>query len=127
MRSNRDGKYLNYLRLPEGQCYNASTYKCTNHKANMGGSDWCIMLFSDALTHCDSDPNCGGYTMTTAEWFHTKYDKKGEVAVHLTGANQKSIPCPLAEWSSYEKQKASRHTPVTYGRSTCENKLVNTN
>jgi len=115
----RDGKYFNYLRLSDGECHNCSTYKCTNHKANMGGSEWCIMLFPDALSHCDSDPNCGGYTMTTAEWFHTKYDKKGQVAVHLAKAGQKSIPC-ISEWSTYEKQKTIRDTPVVYGRSTCE-------
>jgi len=117
----RDGKYLNYLRLPEGECFNCSTYKCTNHKANMGGSEWCIMLFPAALAHCDSDPNCGGYTMTTAKWFHEKYDQNGQVAVHLSKANEKPIVCPLAEWSSYDKQNTVRDTPVMYGRSTCAN------
>jgi hypothetical protein len=116
----RDGKYFNYLRLPDGECHNCSTYKCTNHKANLGGSEWCIMLFPDALAHCDSDINCGGYTMTTAEWFHTKYDKNGQVAVHLNKIGPKPISCPLSEWSSYEKQKSIRSTPVIYGRSTCE-------
>jgi len=116
----RDGKYNNYLRLEDGQCYNCSTYKCTNSKQNLGGSEWCIMLFNDALNHCDSDPNCGGYTMTTAEWFHKKYDKNGDVAVHLTEYGQKPIVCPVPEWSSYEKQKDIRNTPVIYGRSTCE-------
>jgi len=116
-----DGKYLNYLRLPDGECQNCSTYKCANHKKNLGGSEWCIMLFHDALAHCDSDINCGGYTMTTAEWFHKKYDKNGQVAVHLHKIDQKSIDCPLSEWSSYEKQKTIRSTPVIYGRSTCGN------
>ena len=119
---NRDGKFLNYLRLPDGECHNCSTYKCTSHKANMGGSEWCIMLFPDALAHCDSDPNCGGYTMTTAEWFHKKYDKSGQVAVHLAKVGQKTVPCLLTEWSSYDKQKAIRDSPVIYGRSTCENR-----
>ena len=86
----------------------------------MGGSEWCIMYFADALAHCDADPNCGGYTMTTSEWFHTKYDKKGQIAVHLSKAGQKPIACPIPEWSSYEKQTTVRKTPVTYGRSTCE-------
>ncbi len=122
---NRDGKYFNYLRLPDGQCNNCSTYKCTNHKGNLGGSEWCIMLFDDAIDHCDSDPNCGGYTMTTAEWFHSKYDKNGQVAVHLTKLGEKSIDCPVSEWSSYEKQKFLRHTPIIYGRSTCEKRLQN--
>ena len=63
-----------------------------------------LCIFSDALDHCNSDPNCGGYTMTTGEWFHTKYDKKGKVAVHLYKVGQKTIPCP-PEWSSYAKQK----------------------
>ncbi|CAF1612873.1 unnamed protein product, partial [Rotaria sordida] len=54
----RNGKYFNYLRLPDVQCHNCSTYKCTNHKSNMGGSEWFIMLFPDALAHCDSDPDC---------------------------------------------------------------------
>jgi hypothetical protein len=121
----RDGKYYNYLRLPEGECHNCSTYKCTNHKSNLGGSEWCIMLFPDAVNHCDSDSNCGGYTMTTGEWFHKKYDKNGQVAVHLNKAAQKTIPCP-SEWSSYEKQKDIRHTPIVYGRSTCENNNENT-
>jgi len=116
----REGKYRNYLRLPEGECYNCSTYKCTNHTANMGGSDWCIMLFPAALAHCDSDPNCGGYTMTTAQWFRTKYDKNGQLAVHLTRAGDKPMVCPLAEWSSYEKQNSIRNSPVSYGRSTCD-------
>jgi len=117
----QEGKYFNYLRLPDGECYNCSTYKCTNNKANMGGSDWCIMLFPAALAHCDSDPNCGGYTMTTAEWFHTKHDKNGQVAVHLTKVGEKYINCSYSEWSSYEKQNAIRDTPVIYGRSTCPN------
>ncbi|CAF1229041.1 unnamed protein product [Rotaria sordida] len=117
----RNGKYLNYLRLPDGQCHNCSTYKCTNHKSNMGGSEWCIMLFPDALAHCDTDPNCGGYTMTTAEWFHKKYDKNGQVAVHLAKSGQKPISCLLSEWSSYEKQNVIRDTPVTYGITTCGN------
>ena len=87
----------------------------------MGGSEWCIMLFPDAVAHCDSDPNCGGYTMTTADWFHEKYDKNGQTAVHLTKAGQKPMPCPVpAEWSSYEKQTAARNSPIIYGRSTCE-------
>jgi len=116
-----DGKFFNYLRLPDGECHNCSTYKCTNQKTNMGGSEWCIMLFPDALTHCDADPNCGGYTMTTAEWFHKKYDKNGHIAVHLAKVGQKSVPCLLSEWSSYDKQKAIRESPVTYGRSTCDN------
>ncbi|CAF3815836.1 unnamed protein product [Rotaria sp. Silwood1] len=119
------GKYFNYLRLPDGECHNCSTYKCTNHKLNMGGSEWCIMLFPDALVHCDSDPNCGGYTMTTAEWFHTKYDKNGQVAVHLAKSGQKSFACSLSEWSSYEKQNTIRDVPVIYGRSTCGNESVN--
>ncbi|CAF3705823.1 unnamed protein product [Rotaria sp. Silwood1] len=117
-------KYFNYLRLPDGECHNCSTYKCTNHNSNMGGSEWCIMLFSDALAHCDSDPNCGGYTMTTAEWFHTKYDKNRQVAVHLAKSGQKSIACPLSEWSSYEKQNTIRDVPVIYGKSTCGNESV---
>lgn len=122
---NREGKYLNYLRLPDGECYNCSSYKCTNHTANMGGSEWCIMLFSDAVAHCDSDPNCGGYTMTNSEWFHKKYDKNGQVAVHLCTAGEKPIACPTNEqWSSYEKQSAHRQTPITYGRSTCETRSV---
>jgi len=119
--SKLNGKYFNYLRLPDGECHNCSTYKCTNHKSNMGGSEWCIMLFSDALSHCDSDPNCGGYTMTTASWFHTKYDKNGQKAVHLNKIGQKPIACLLSEWSSYEKQNTVRDTPVVYGKSTCEN------
>jgi len=118
---NGEKNNFNYLRLPDGQCHNCSTYKCTNHKSNMGGSEWCIMLFPDAIAHCNSDPNCGGYTMTTAEWFHKKYDKNSQVAVHLNKANEKTIDCLLSEWSSYEKQKDTRHTPITYGRSTCEN------
>jgi hypothetical protein len=88
----------------------------------MGGADWCIMLFPAALAHCDADPNCGGYTMTTAEWFHKEHDKSGQVAVHLTKAGEKLIPCPVGEWSSYEKQTAVRDTPVIYGRSTCGNR-----
>lgn len=90
----------------------------------MGGSEWCIMLFSDAIAHCDADPNCGGYTMSTAEWFHKKYDKNQQVAVHLTkaGQEQQPIECPVSDWSSYEKQKATRSTPVIYGRSTCEDR-----
>lgn len=115
----KEGKHLNYLRLLDGQCHNCSTYKCTSHKANMGGSEWCIMLFSDALAHCDSDPNCGGYTMTTADWFHKQYDKNGQVAVHLTKLGEKPFNCSLSEWSSYEKQNTVRDTPVVYGRSTC--------
>jgi len=118
---NSEGKYLNYLRLKDGECHNCSTYKCTNSKENMGGSEWCIMLFPAALAHCDADPNCGGYTMTTAEWFHTKYDKNGQVAVHLAKAGQKPINCSYSEWSSYEKQNSIRDTPVIYGRSTCAN------
>jgi len=90
----------------------------------MGGSDWCIMLFPAALAHCDADPNCGGYTMTTEAWFHTKYDKNGQVAVHLTKAGQKPMNCSLTQWSSYEKQNTIRDTPVIYGRSTCENRSV---
>lgn len=117
---NSGGKYFNYLRLPEGKCSNCSSYKCTNHKANMGGSEWCIMLFSDAITHCDSDPNCGGYSMSTAEWFHEKYDKNQQVAVHLSKAGQEPIDCPLSEWSSYVKQKTTRTTPIVYGVSTCD-------
>jgi len=35
----------------------------------------------------------------------------------------KSIACPLSEWSSYDKQKDVRGTPVVYGRSTCENSI----
>lgn len=125
MESRTDQKF-NYLRLVEGECYNCSTYKCTDHKANMGGSEWCIMLFPDAIAHCNSDSECGGYTMTTAEWFHEKYDKDGQVAVHLTKAGQKTMPCPSpAEWSSYEKQKTTRSTPITYGRSTCEARYNN--
>ncbi|CAF2994226.1 unnamed protein product [Rotaria socialis] len=76
---------------------------------------------SDALAHCNSDSNCGGYTMTTAEWFHKKYDKNGQVAVHLSKHGEKSIPCLLTEWSSYEKQNQTRRSPVLYGKSTCEN------
>nr|ACD54647.1 unknown [Adineta vaga] len=114
-----NGKHLNYARLLDGQCFNCSTYKCTNHKANMGGSEWCIMLFQDALNHCDSDPNCGGYTMTTARWFHEQYDKKGQVAVHLTKAGEKPFNCSFTEWSSYEKQNSIRDTPVVYGKTTC--------
>lgn len=83
------------------------------------------MLFPDAIAHCNSDVNCGGYTMSTAEWFHEKYDKNGQIAVHLTKANEQIIPCPVAEWSSYEKQKSVRTSPLLYGRSTCENRLVN--
>ncbi|CAF3365390.1 unnamed protein product [Rotaria socialis] len=119
--NDKNGKYFNYLRLRDGECYNCSTYKCTDHKSNMGGSEWCIMLFSDALAHCNSDSNCGGYTMTTAEWFHKKYDKNGQVAVHLSKHGEKSIPCLLTEWSSYEKQNQTRRSPVLYGKSTCEN------
>ncbi|CAF1223299.1 unnamed protein product [Adineta ricciae] len=114
-----DGKYLNYVRLLDGQCFNCSTYKCTTHKANMGGSEWCIMLFPDALAHCDSDADCGGYTMTTARWFHEQYDKNGQVAVHLTKAGEKTFNCSFTEWSSYEKQNTIRDTPVVYGKTTC--------
>ena len=120
----RDGKHLNYVRLFDGQCHNCSTYKCTTHKANMGGAEWCIMLFPDALAHCDSDPNCGGYTMTTADWFHKQYDKNGQVAVHLTKAGEKPFNCSFSEWSSYEKLTTIRDTPVTYGKTTCPERSV---
>lgn len=116
-------KYFNYLRLPDGLCHNCSTYKCTNHTSNLGGSEWCIMLFEDAIDHCNSDKNCGGYTMTTAEWFHKKYDKNGQVAVHLNNNDKISINCSFSEWSSYEKQEDTRSTPITYGKTTCENRF----
>lgn len=87
----------------------------------MGGSEWCIMLFPDALAHCDSDPNCGGYTMTTAQWFHKQYDKNGQVAVHLTKVGEKPFNCSFTEWSSYEKQNTIRDTPIIYGKTTCPN------
>lgn len=82
------------------------------------------MLFDEAIKHCDSDINCGGYTMTTAKWFHDKHDKNGQVAVHLNNNDKKLINCSLSQWSSYEKQNDIRSTPITYGRSTCDKKLA---
>jgi hypothetical protein len=117
----------NYLRLPDGQCNNCSTYKCTNHKANLGGAEWCIMRFSEAIRHCNGDPNCGGYTMTTADWFHTKYNDTADQSVHLFKATEKPIVCPSSDWSSYEKQNETRRSPITYGRSTCDTRFVRGN
>jgi len=112
--------HYNYLRLPEGKCYDGSTYKCTDHKDNLGGSEWCIMPFPIAIAHCDSDPTCAGYAMNTATSFHKKYDRNGEVAVHLVKTSAKTVPCTSSEWSGYEKLSTVRSTPVVYGESSCD-------
>jgi len=109
----------NYVRLPEGTCYDGSTYKCTNQKDNLGGSEWCIMLFPAAITQCDSDPQCGGYAINTAGAFHSKYDRNGQRAVHLVKIDAKKVSCSTPEWSGYEKLKTVRTTPTEYGASTC--------
>lgn len=116
----RDMKHYDYIRLPEGKCFDGSTYKCTDKPTNLGGSEWCIMLFPDAITHCDSDPSCAGYAINTAQSFRSKYDRNGKRAVHLVKVGEKTVPCSSTEWSGYEKQKSIRTTPVEFGTSTCD-------
>jgi len=116
----REMTHHDYIRLPEGKCFDGSTYKCTEKPTNLGGSEWCIMLFPDAIAHCDTDPSCAGYAINTAQSFRSKYDRNGKRAVHLVKIGEKTVPCSSTEWSGYEKQKTIRTIPVEFGTSTCD-------
>jgi len=115
----RGSKYYNYLPLGDNECNDCSVYKCTNHKDNLGGAEWCILPFSVAIDLCDSDPTCGGYTMTIAQSFHKKYDRNGEPAVHLTKTGGPRVRCAGADWVSYDKQRNTRESLVTYAPTIC--------
>ncbi|CAF4248773.1 unnamed protein product, partial [Rotaria magnacalcarata] len=81
-----------------------ASYNCNNNPKNRV-SGYCVLTIPDALTQCNSDPNCGGIEVTTNANWHSAYDANGETVVQLFAVG--SATNPNSEWSFYNKPKPS--------------------
>ncbi|CAF3384013.1 unnamed protein product [Rotaria socialis] len=77
-----------------------SQYNCNSNPSNRV-SGFCILTIPDALTLCNSDPNCGGFDVTTNVDWHNAYDVNGQTVVQLFTAGAPTNP--TTEWSFYSK------------------------
>ncbi|CAF4364035.1 unnamed protein product, partial [Rotaria magnacalcarata] len=89
----------NYVAGGKGMIH-TGTYHCNNNSKNIVPG-YCILTLADALIHCNSDPTCGGYGVTTNAGWHAAYDRNGQSAVQLFLLNSPRIP--NREWNSFNK------------------------
>ncbi|CAF1617781.1 unnamed protein product, partial [Rotaria magnacalcarata] len=79
-----------------------TSYNCNSNPKNRV-SGHCILTIPDALTQCNSDPNCGGIGVTTNADWHNAYDANGETVVQLFAVG--TATTPNAEWNSFNKRQ----------------------
>ncbi|CAF4495267.1 unnamed protein product, partial [Rotaria socialis] len=79
-----------------------ASYNCDSNPKNVV-SGYCVLTIPDALTQCDSDPNCGGIEVTTNVGWHNAYDVNGETVVQLFAVG--SATNPNAEWNCFNKNQ----------------------
>ncbi|CAF3635144.1 unnamed protein product, partial [Rotaria socialis] len=86
-----------------------SQYNCNSNPSNRV-SGFCILTIPDALTQCNSDPNCGGFDVTTNVDWHNAYDVNGQTVVQLFTAGAPTNP--TTEWSFYSKPQPTIGTSI---------------
>ncbi|CAF3610740.1 unnamed protein product [Rotaria socialis] len=91
----------NYASGGDGIIHVAS-YNCNSNPKNVV-SGYCVLTIPDALTQCNSDPNCGGIEVTTNVGWHNAYDVNGQTVVQLFAVG--SATNPNAEWNYFNKNQ----------------------
>ncbi|CAF2026360.1 unnamed protein product [Rotaria magnacalcarata] len=79
-----------------------TSYNCNSNPKNRV-SGYCILTIPDALTQCNSDPNCGGIEVTTNVGWHNAYDVNGQTVVQLFAVD--SATTPNSEWNCFNKHQ----------------------
>ncbi|CAM2721068.1 unnamed protein product [Rotaria socialis] len=93
----------NYSLGGEGLIH-ATLYACNSNPKNRV-PDFCVLTIPDALRQCNSDPNCGGYDVTTNINWHNTYDVNGQTVVQLFAAG--AATSTNTEWSFYDKPRST--------------------
>lgn len=79
-------------------------YTCDDNPNNRARG-YCILSFPDALKHCNQDPNCGGYGITTNQGWHQSFDRDESPAVELFPIG--SQPIYNFEWIAFIKDDSN--------------------
>ncbi|CAF4975676.1 unnamed protein product, partial [Rotaria magnacalcarata] len=77
-----------------------TAYNCNSNPKNRVAG-YCVLTIPDAVAHCNSDANCGGYEATTNVGWHNAYDLNGQTVVQLFAVGAASLP--NIEWNFYNK------------------------
>ncbi|CAF1021727.1 unnamed protein product, partial [Rotaria magnacalcarata] len=77
-----------------------TAYNCNSNPKNRVAG-YCVLTIPDAVAHCNSDANCGGYDATTNVGWHNAYDLNGQTVVQLFAVG--AATNPNTEWSFYNK------------------------
>ncbi|CAF3019883.1 unnamed protein product [Rotaria sp. Silwood2] len=81
--------------------YQTPIYTCATKTFAYG---YCILGWSDAVALCNSDPNCGGFSLTTNRNWHNAFDTASQAAVSLFSAPT-GAPTPTpGEWYPFFKK-----------------------
>ncbi|CAF3497133.1 unnamed protein product, partial [Rotaria socialis] len=98
----------NYSLGGEGLIH-ATLYACNSNPKNRV-PDFCVLTIPDALRQCNSDPNCGGYDVTTNINWHSTYDVNGQTVVQLFAAG--AATSTNTEWSFYDKPRSTSNNLI---------------
>ncbi|CAF3302461.1 unnamed protein product, partial [Rotaria socialis] len=98
----------NYSLGGEGLIH-ATLYACNSNPKNRV-PDFCVLTIPDALRQCNSDPNCGGYDVTTNINWHNTYDVNGQTVVQLFAAG--AATSTNTEWSFYDKPRSTSNNLI---------------
>ena len=76
------------------------TYLCQNNKNNLY-PDGCILSIIDAIEHCNNDPTCGGFDITSNGAWQAMNSRQGVPAVQLF--ERYGSVRANGEWNSFHK------------------------
>jgi hypothetical protein len=92
-------KQYNYELQGKGLIHDHA-YTCNDNPKNIAAG-YCILSFNDAVQHCDRDPECGGFDITTNVNYRNLFERNGLPSVQLF--RKGSATSANVEWSSYLK------------------------
>jgi len=94
--------WITYDNLGNGKIYgNPQAYQCPSITV-VGG--YCTLPWSQAVTQCNSDPQCAGIALTTNNNWHNAYNKNNEPAVQLLSNSAPHVTNTNTEWFMFYKK-----------------------
>jgi hypothetical protein len=96
---------FNYVFVSNSNAAGSDTpYLCKNHPNNLDNKDLnCVLSITDAVTHCNSDDQCEGFSINTDDNWQKKFTNNGIQGVQLFG--QGVTYTPSQTWRSFKKQQ----------------------
>ncbi|CAF4264273.1 unnamed protein product, partial [Rotaria magnacalcarata] len=94
------GKSIGNYSLGGQGLIHVTLYNCNSNSKNRAPG-FCVLTIPDAVAQCNSDPNCGGYDVTTNIAWHRLFDVNGQPVVQLFKLGSSTLP--NTEWEFYSK------------------------